>query len=164
MDKLKSGAALLLVVALLGGSASVFGADKPRNFKNWVRTCADIQGGKKQVCTLTQHLNMKENNRRILSVNIQKAPQEKVSITLSLPLGVDLLQGALVAVDKLKPVKVPYRVCLDNGCHITLTGDAKWANTMKKGNQLMVTFANRQGKRFSIPVSLNGFTAGFNSL
>jgi invasion protein IalB len=164
MDKLKSGAALLLVVALLGGSVSVFGADKPRNFKNWVRTCADIQGGKKQVCTLIQHLNMKDTGRRILSINIQKLPQEKASVTLSLPLGVDLLQGAVVAVDKLKPFKVPFRVCLNNGCHITLTGDSKWLASMKKGNQFTVTFANRQGKKFTIPVSLSGFTAGFNSL
>ena len=164
MHKLKIGAALLLVASLLGGSGSLFAADKPKNFKNWVRSCTDVQGGKRQICTLIQHLNMKDSGRRILSVNIQKLPQGKASVTLSLPLGVDLLQGAVVAVDKLKPFKVPFRVCLNNGCHITLTGDAKWLESVKKGNQMMVTFANRQGKRFSIPVSLSGFTAGFNSL
>ena len=66
--------------------------------------------------------------------------------------------------DNGKAIRMPFKVCVANGCVAMSMLNDDAVKGMKAGSKGGVKFAVAKGKAIEVPVSLNGFTAAFNSL
>jgi invasion protein IalB len=134
-----------------------------QQFKDWVSRCE--AGAGSQVCFIEQSLVAgKEEKQRVLSVQIGYY-QKKVIGNFVLPLGVLLQHGAKIVVDGFEFSKpVPFTYCDQAGCSASFQLDEKLIDMLKKGKAMEITAKGLNGKDFSLPVSLKGFTEAFGEL
>ena len=134
-----------------------------QKYKDWVGRCEAETDT--QVCFIEQNLvTGKENKQRVLGVQIGYY-QNNVIGNFILPLGVILQHGVKITVDGFEFSKpVPYTYCNKGGCSASFRLDNKMIEMLKKGNKMQVTAVGSNGKEFSLPVSLNGFTQAFGAL
>ena len=81
-----------------------------------------------------------------------------------LPLGVSLPGGVSITVDDGQPVRLRYERCDGAGCVAPLALGQELIAALKGGRWARVAFFDPSGQEISVPVSLLGFTAGFNAL
>lgn len=117
------------------------------------------------ICQITQTLNEKESNNPIMQVAVGYLPeQENPVAAITLPLGIWLPPGLQLQVDEGKKGRVPLDTCVPGGCRAGIELDAEFLASMKKGNELKVTFGGGNRKPLTIPVSLQGFSAALDAL
>lgn len=183
-----------MISALLVASVAVGAApESGKKFKDWTVECdtfpvpqqkldvevagSETPAGKTEepksaepaesqtICQIVQTLTEKSSDRPVLQVAVGYLPEaEKPVAAILLPLGVWLPPGLQLQVDDGKAGRVPFEACDPNGCHAGVELDDEFLAMMKKGNELNVTFAGRNRKGITVPVSLQGFTAALDSL
>lgn len=148
-------------------AADPLSAESPAGqvFADWGKRCETLKNGK-ELCIIFQRLRLKENNKTILHVSFGYPPSAKGPVmVLTTPLGVSLLAGLELRVDdEGETIKVPYNICITDGCRASLPVNDDLLAAMKQGSKLKVAFANAQNKALGMEVSLNGFTAASDSL
>lgn len=134
-------------------------------FQDWGRRCDKMPNGD-EFCLIFQRVRVKENNQTLLYVTYGYPPFSNGPVmVLTTPLGVSLVAGIELKVDNVgEPIKVPYNLCVTDGCRASLAVDNTLLAAMKKGDKLRVAFANAQNKPFGVEVSLNGFDEANNSI
>jgi len=134
-------------------------------FDDWGRRCETLKSGE-ELCLIFQRLRLKENNQTVLHVTFGYPPFAKGPVmVLTTPLGVSLVAGVELKVDNVgETIKVPYNLCVADGCRASLPVDDTLLAAMKQGDKLKVAIANAQNKPLGMEVSLNGFTAASDSL
>ncbi|WP_051301814.1 invasion associated locus B family protein [Sedimenticola selenatireducens] len=134
-------------------------------FNDWGRRCETLKTGE-EFCLVFQRLRLKENNQTVLHVSFGYPPFAKGPVmVLTTPLGVSLVAGVELKVDNVgEPIKVPYNLCVADGCRASLPVDDTLLEAMKRGDKLKVAIANAQNKLMGIEVSLNGFAGASESL
>ena len=76
-----------------------------------------------------------------------------------------LQHGVKIMVDGFEFSKpVPYTYCNKGGCSASFQLDNKMIEMLKKGKKMEITAVGTNGKEFTLPVSLNGFTKAFSEL
>ncbi|ODN70802.1 invasion associated locus B family protein [Methylobrevis pamukkalensis] len=70
--------------------------------------------------------------------------------------------GMRVQIDKNKQEAAKYTICFPNACFAELVVDDAFVASLKKGNNLVLTTLNQQGKGVSFQLSLSGFTAAYD--
>jgi invasion protein IalB len=83
---------------------------------------------------------------------------------ITLPLGVLLQPGIEFKGGTAEAIRVPFGVCVKNGCIAIAKMSDVVIKGMKSGTKGSIKFAAAQRKIIEIPISLSGFTAAFNSL
>ena len=153
----------LLLITLLISIPAGATLQNGQKFKDWVSRCDT--GADAQVCFIEQNLvSGKEKKQRVLGVQIGYY-QKKVIGNFILPLGVLLKQGVRIVVDGFEfSQPVPYTYCDKGGCSASFQLDEKMIGMLKKGKKMEVIGTGANGKEFSLPVSLNGFTQAFSEL
>ncbi len=134
-------------------------------FGDWGRRCETLKDDN-ELCLIFQRLRLKENNQTVLHVTFGYPPSGAGPVmVLTTPLGVSLIPGIELKVDSDgEPVRVPYTLCIADGCRASLTVSETLLAAMKRGEKLKVAFANVQNKSLGLDVSLNGFAAANDSL
>lgn len=157
---------LLLVFSLsLVLSANVQAkAEHGKKFKDWTIVCEKLPKSGKDICNIFQNVT-NEKKKVVLQVAIGYLPgMKKPQVLLTLPLGIMLEPGLEFKPGNAKVVRLPFKVCVANGCVVmTMLGDTALKG-MKAGSKGSVKFAVAKDKIVEIPISLSGFTAAFNSL
>lgn len=124
----------------------------------WIKECGEDPQTKKRICIVVQELRA-ETGQFIASVQIRTVQDDpKISLIAMVPVGMLIQPGVRVQVDQNQQQEVKYGICFPNACFGQSQIDANFVGSMKKGNQLIVTTLNQQGKAITFPMTLAGFT------
>ncbi|MDH3691032.1 MAG: invasion associated locus B family protein [Gammaproteobacteria bacterium] len=154
---------LLSVVPCLAESQQAENVDV--EFKDWSVRCDQSEQDGARSCYLNQHVRLKSQSKALVDVAVGYffQPHEPVAI-FTLPLGVHLPSGLVVRVDDTKPMRLNIERCDGSGCQAGLVLQERFLTRLKRGNVARIVFQEASGRRVSVPVSLQGFTAAFDSL
>jgi invasion protein IalB len=153
------------VVALLASLAAQANPEHGQTFKNWTARCEVPPGAATERCFIFQNLVLKESGQRLVNMAVgYLAANGQAAAVLTLPLGISLPPGAGISVDGGDPVKIVIERCDTNGCIGALALDDALIAQLKRGREARITFHDGTRRRIAVPVSLMGFTAGFESL
>ena len=140
---------------------------KPENgkkFKDWTVVCEKMPSTGKELCNIFQNVT-NDKKKVVLQVAIGYRPDSSEPQALfTLPLGVLLQPGIEFKGGTAEAMRIPFSVCVKNGCVAITKLEPATIKGMKAGTKGGVKFAAAQKQIIEIPVSLSGFTAAFNSL
>jgi invasion protein IalB len=104
--------------------------------------------------------------RRVEPQQTEQGTVESV-LTIVTPLNVLLRQGLTLQVDAAEPTTGQYTICTTDGCTLSEPAPNALIEQFKRGVEAKLSFVYVQGQqagRVEATVSLNGFTAAWNSL
>lgn len=137
-----------------------------QKFGDWTITCDDEAG--KSVCHLDQAIVDNNSKQTVLQIGVGFMPGRdgvtQPKMVIIAPLGIILPQGLTVQIDETPGAQVPLLHCLPAGCRTVINLDDATIAKFKAGNKAKITFVALNGQPVSVPVSLSGFTAGFDAL
>lgn len=158
-------AALLLAVSYLALPTVHAAPQDGQKFKDWTARCETRKDGPGDVCYIFQNLLLKSQKKPLLHVAIGYLDGGEQPVAFfTLPLGVSLPGGLSLTVDDGKPLRMRYERCETSGCIAPLALTDTLVNAFKGGRWARVAFFDVRRREVSVPVSLIGFTAGFDSL
>lgn len=135
-----------------------------KKFKDWTVACEKLPTTKQEVCNIFQNVS-NDKGKVVMQMAIGYPPgKSEAQALITLPLGVLLQPGIEFKAGTAKAFRVPFGVCVQNGCVAVAPLDASVIKGMKSGSEGSIKFAVAKKKVVEIPVSLSGFTAAFNSL
>ncbi len=153
-----------IVIALALTAVALAAPQDGEKFKDWTARCEAPEGGS-PTCYMFQNLVLKKENKWLLHVAVgYMANDEQPAAFFTLPLGVSLPGGLSLTVDEGQPVRLRYERCDPTGCLAPLALTDDLVKALKGGRWARVAFFDASRREISVPVSLLGFTAGFDSL
>src|SRR5262249_48201018 len=111
----------------------------------------------KQVCLTVSEAHLETGQFLAGAALIEQEGEQRRIFRITLPLGMQLPQGARVIVDQDQPVTGQYIVCLPNGCMADFEVQPDFVGKLKKGQQLMLQGINLPGQAASYPIPLGDF-------
>ena len=154
---------LVLVYGLVLASITEAQPQEGR-FKDWSRNCDALPGGK-QACHIVQDVTDNQSGEVVLRAEVGLIPGTKRALLLiTVPLGVALRPGLGLRIDTGKPQQMLFDACARDGCRAATPMSAALIRAMKRGARAQVTVMRLDGERYVVPVSLAGFTRGFDSV
>lgn len=155
------------------GQAPQGQAPSSTKFGDWAQRCTSNPPpeasppppGKQEVCFLVQQVVMQNQQRPVLTVTIGYFGQQHQPLAiLDTQLRVPLAHGIRVGVDGKEVAAAPFEFCHRDGCRAFLSLDDKIVNAFKAGKMGAIQMRSSGGDAVNLPMSLNGFTAGYTSL
>ncbi|OYY82753.1 MAG: hypothetical protein B7Y34_02405 [Methylophilales bacterium 16-45-9] len=126
-------------------------------FGDWIYECAAIAENK-TVCSLSQTIMSKKQNKRIVKFNLGRNEKTKtVDFVTLLPLGIKLPAGASLAVDAGKAYPLTIKTCIQQGCVATYPVDSNFIKTLQSGQKLNISFTGAGSDK---PVTIAGSAKG----
>lgn len=169
----RAGHRLVLAVGLLATLGSLFmppayALKKGQHFDDWTVGCEKPPSEKTERCFIYQTVVNKKNNQPVLQMAVGYLPgkdksQDRPAALLTLPLGVALPPGVGFKIDDGKMIRLQFERCVPNGCIAGFPLDNDMLDKLKKGLKIEVRVSDGQ-QVVTLPISLKGFTAGFNAL
>ncbi len=164
MLKKRTSLVLVLILGFIMSGSALAKPEQGKKFKDWTVACEKLPNSGKTICNLFQNVT-NEKGKVVMQVAIGYVPGKDVPQALiTLPLGVMLQPGIEFKGGTAKAIRVPFSVCVKNGCVAGVGLKPEIVKGMKAGDKGSVKFAAGPKKVIEIPVSLKGFTAGFKSL
>lgn len=155
---------MLLALSCAGGTADA----KPEHgqtFKNWTARCEQTPGSATERCFIFQNLVLKESGKRLVHMAAgYLAANGEPAAVITMPLGISLPLGATISVDGGTPENIVIERCDANGCIGAVALSDGFIADLKRGREARIAFHDGSRRRIAVPLSLLGFTAGFNSL
>lgn len=125
----------------------------------WVKVCNTDPTSKRDVCLTTQELRA-DNGQMLASIALREISGEaRKVLLLAVPPAMLIQPGLRVQVDKGKQAEAKYSICFANACYAEMVANDAFITSMKKGQQLLVTTLNQQGKPVNFPLGLAGFSS-----
>ncbi|MCU7939554.1 MAG: invasion associated locus B family protein [gamma proteobacterium symbiont of Bathyaustriella thionipta] len=138
--------------------------EQGKKFKDWTVVCEKLPKTQTEVCNIFQNVtNDKDTVVMLIAIGYPPGKTEAQAL-ITLPLGVLLQPGIEFTGGTAESFRIPFGVCVKNGCVAVAQLNEKTISGMKAGTKGSIKFAAAQKKIIEIPVSLSGFTAAFNSL
>jgi len=158
-------AVLVLAGGLLLTSTLAFAAKDGKRFKDWTVGCEKLEDKGESRCFIYQTIVDNEDEKPVFQIAIGYMPGIKdPTAILTLPLGVTLVEGIRIRIDdNEKVLRIPYDRCVLQGCIAGFKLNNEVLGLFKKGAKATVLVYNGE-EQVQLPISLNGFTAGFKSL
>ena len=161
---LRSGLTLILLLSIGLVSNAQAKPENGKKFKDWTVVCEKMPSTGEKICNIFQNVT-NDKKKVVLQVAIGYRPgSSEVQALFTLPLGILLQPGIEFKGGTAKAVRIPFSVCVKNGCVAITKLESATVKGMKAGDKGSVKFAAAQKQILEIPVSLSGFTAAFNSL
>jgi len=136
----------------------------PVIYSPWTKVCGkdQNQADAKQVCLIVKEARLESGQFIAGAVLIEPdgVPQKILRITL--PLGMQLMQGTRVILDQGTPDQRPYVICFPNGCMSDYPADAEMVGKMKKGQGLVVQAINSTGQPINLVLPLADFAKAYD--
>lgn len=137
-------------------------------FKDWALRCPENEAE----CVLEQRVFLKgKDNTPLVHMTIRRfevqgeaIKPDQLWIVLRVPLGIKLMSGVQITIDKEPPVTVALHHCRSTGCIALFVLDPGLKNKLEAGHQAQVTFTALNGQAIGVPISLSGITAGLKHL
>lgn len=136
-----------------------------QEFRDWTVQCEQPEGAEREHCHIFQTVVLRENNQPLLHLAVGRIIETgDAAAIMTVPLGVLLPPGMALRVDEGENIRFPVQSCQPNGCIAVLPLEDEMIRQLKGGVQATVTFVDADQRPIGVPVSLLGFTAGFDSL
>ena len=134
----------------------------------WVKVCNTAAATNTESCAMVQELRA-ETGRQIATVTIHLGSEPgKHTIGAVVPIGFVLPPGVGLAVDGQQLAAAQYQVCIQPGnnqapvCLAQTSIDDEFISALKKGNNLQLVLAHRNGQQIPIELTLAGFSKTFD--
>lgn len=132
---------------------------------DWQMRCDTPPGAASEQCALIQNVTAEDRENVGLSVIILKTADKQARILRVLaPLGVLLPSGLGLRVDDADIGRAGFVRCLPNGCIAEVILDEQLLTKLRGGIQATFIIFQTPEEGIGIPISLNGFSAGFELL
>lgn len=132
---------------------------------DWQIRCDTPPGAKSEQCALIQSVTADDRPNVGLTIIILKTADQKSRLMRVLaPLGVLLPSGLGLKVDGADVGRVGFVRCLPNGCVADVVMDEKLTGQLKGGKDAVFIIFQTPEEGIGIPVSLNGFSQGYDKL
>ncbi|MTI42950.1 invasion associated locus B family protein [Roseibium hamelinense] len=127
--------------------------------------CDTPPGASGEQCALIQNVTAEDRENVGLSVIVLRTAEKQARILRVLaPLGVLLPNGLGLRVDDADIGRAGFIRCLPNGCIAEVIFEDELLNRMKAGAQATFIIWQTPEEGIGIPISLNGFSAGYDAL
>ncbi|WP_068407861.1 invasion associated locus B family protein [Labrenzia sp. OB1] len=132
---------------------------------DWQMRCDTPPGSASEQCALIQNVTAADRENVGLSVIILKTADKQARILRVLaPLGVLLPSGLGLRVDNADIGRAGFVRCLPNGCIAEVILEEDLLSKLQTGSQATFIIFQTPEEGIGIPISLNGFSAGFAAL
>ncbi|TYC62375.1 invasion associated locus B family protein [Rhodobacterales bacterium] len=132
---------------------------------DWQMRCDTPPGASNEQCALIQNVTASDRENVGLSVIILKTADKQARILRVLaPLGVLLPSGLGLRVDSEDIGRAGFVRCLPNGCIAEVILEDELLSKMGSGTNATFIIFQTPEEGIGIPISLNGFSEGFNAL
>ena len=149
-------------------------ANQPRKQKvqfiasKWGVNCPPQAGNTKLTCILSQSIVVAKSRKVFLSVSVRKTPAkilpEAYMAVVRLPHGLNLGKGVQYQIDDQALRNLPLFTSSAKGVFARTGLSDKAVMLLQKGKKLTIKFSARGGRKISVPMSLQGFAAGFEKV
>ena len=162
------GAALLFAICGLlfaAAAPAVAQVAEGQAFGDWVARCVTPPGATRHQCSLQHRVIAKEPKRQLLNVTVGFFGKERTPGALfHAPIGVYLPAGLTLSIPGAQVVRIVYDICTPQVCRAPVTLTPELVAAMKKAGKGDVTIQDSRRKPLKLPLSLKGFTAGYDAL
>ncbi|WP_408015340.1 invasion associated locus B family protein [Roseibium limicola] len=132
---------------------------------DWQMRCDTPPGASGEQCALIQNVTAEDRENVGLSVIILKTADKQAKILRVLaPLGVLLPSGLGLRVDDADIGRAGFVRCVSNGCIAEVILDDELISKLKGGDLATFIIFQTPEEGIGIPISLKGFSAGFDAL
>jgi invasion protein IalB len=132
---------------------------------DWQIRCDTPPGAQAEQCALIQSVTAEDRINVGLTVIVLKTADQKSRLMRVLaPLGVLLPSGLGLKVDQTDIGRAGFVRCLPNGCIAEVIMDDKLVGQLKTGQTATFIIFQTPEEGIGIPVSLKGFSEGFDKL
>jgi invasion protein IalB len=158
-------AAVLSAVLAAAGAAAAAVKDGD-TWGDWRAACPAPREGAKPSCYIFQNIAAEKTGARVLHIAVGRVAAQggKPAAILTLPLGLSLPPGITLVIEGHKTQKLPYDVCVAEGCKTGLPLDDKTLAALRKAYKAHVLLTEPGGQQVRVGFSLNGFAAAFDAL
>ncbi len=161
-----AAAACLALGSLAQGTFPAFAQGEVRaTHGDWQMRCDTPPGASNEQCALIQNVTASDRENVGLSVIVLKTADKQARILRVLaPLGVLLPSGLGLRVDNADIGRAGFVRCLPNGCIAEVILEDELLTKLRAGIQATFIIFQTPEEGIGIPISLNGFSAGFDAL
>jgi invasion protein IalB len=131
----------------------------PIVYSPWTKFCGkdQNQAGAKEVCLTVKEARLETGQFVAGAALIEQEGEAKKIMRITLPLGMQLVHGTRIILDKDQPMMGRYVVCLPNGCMADFEVNQDFVGKLKKGQQIVLQGINLPGQAASYPLPLSDF-------
>lgn len=139
-------------------------ADVVKTVGDWQVRCFSVQNS--SPCDQFWQQTDPRTGQRMVAVSIAYAPSaDRHLVVISVPLGVSIPKGVTIQADNYTSPALHYRMCSRDGCFVQAVVDnGMIASLAKSGPQAKLNIAGDDGKTFSLPLSLKGFSEAHDEM
>ena len=150
----------MLALAMLI-AAPIAGEVAAQDVAAWRVECSG--DGKTLDCRALQQLFQRDSRQLLVSMLVRKAQDPKgASVTMQLPLGLNLTEPILLKVDNGAPEKQPIQTCTNVGCFIVFNANEKLVTALRSGTELKITMQDVNKRSVELALPLLGFGVAFD--
>ena len=162
----KLGLCLGLLYGTLGGTLPAAAQGVVKNtFGDWQQRCETPAGAKAEQCALVQNVAAEDRpNVTLLVITLKTADAKSRLLRVVAPLGVLLPAGLGLKIDQTDVGRAGFVRCLTTGCVAEVVLEDNLLNQLKTGKTATFIVFQTPEEGVGIPVSLEGFGPGFDSL
>jgi invasion protein IalB len=134
-------------------------------FSPWRKLCHKQENNDpnaKQVCFTGKEARIESGMLIVGAVLIEPEKESKKILRVTLPLGMQLINGTRVIVDSNQPMTAPYVICLTDGCFADYEANADLIAKMKKGQGLAIQAISSTGQPISLTLPLSDFAKAYD--
>ena len=130
---------------------------------DWTVRCYDVKSP--SPCEMIEMRVAKKTGQRILGVLVAYVPsRDQHIIQVSVPLGVALQNGLVIASDTFTSKPLHFRRCDQLGCYVETGIDNQSLAALGRATKADMQVVSMDGKKYNLVFSLNGFTAAHDQL
>jgi invasion protein IalB len=119
--------------------------------------------GKTLECRAIQQIFQLPSRQLVASVAVRYVPETKgATMSLLLPLGLNLTEPVLIKVDNGPPERQPIQTCNNAGCLVTMATNDKFLAAMRTGADLKLTVQDASKKPIEMSLPLLGFGIAYD--
>ncbi|MBB3018904.1 invasion protein IalB [Microvirga lupini] len=162
----RHGAAVVLGLTTLLGASNAGAQGMVKNtFGDWQMRCETPAGATAEQCALVQNVVAEDRpNVTLVIIMLKTADGKSRLLRVVAPLGILLPSGLGLKIDQTDIGRAGFVRCLASGCVAEVVMEENLINQMKTGQQATFIVFQTPEEGIGIPVSLNGFSAGFDAL
>ena len=155
-----------LTAALLTASSGVMAQGVVRSTHgDWQMRCETPPGAKSEQCALVQNVMAEDRpNLTLLVIALKTADGKSRLLRMVAPLGILIPAGIGLRIDDKDIGRAGYVRCLTTGCIAEAVLDDTLLGQLRGGQTATFIVFQTPEEGVGIPVSLNGFGTGFDSL
>lgn len=159
------GVLMVAVTALCAGAFAQEAAPKPtltKQFGGWALRCYDQKGN--SLCQIEEAF-VDPEGRPVLQISMFYDPSEKIAVMrIVTPLGMALENGVVLDTDTFKSPALPFRICSQQGCVVTMKADAGVVDKLIKSTKGSVKVVRFRGKEKAFSFQFDGFGAAYQAM